>query len=63
MEDLQRQYQTKIESYQDFYHNVKSYSSFNRESHFEDFVKRKAEMEANQEQIKKNAHRKTQSMF
>ena len=40
---MQKQYQTKVESYQDFYRNVKSYKHFDREKHWNDLLVRKEE--------------------
>ena len=45
MIDLQSQYNTRIQFFQDFYKNVKSYKNFDAGGHFEDFQKRKSVMD------------------
>jgi hypothetical protein len=42
MSDLQKQYENRIDFYQDFYKSVPSYREFNPAKGYQDFIKRKS---------------------
>jgi hypothetical protein len=59
MNDLQKEYQTRVECFQDFYRNVPSYSNYDSHSHQEEFRRRKEEEESK----KKEAQLRTSILF
>lgn len=59
MKDLQMKYKTRMEFYQDFYQNVKSYKQFDPDSHYQDFLNRKEE----EDKKKKEGLEKTNILF
>ena len=59
MHDLQKEYQTRVECFQDFYRNVQSYSNYDSHSHQEEFRRRKEE----EERQKKEGQLRTSILF
>ena len=57
--DVKKKYEVRMEFFQDFYKNVKSYKEFKSDEHFQDFLVRKSEAE----QRKKEAQERTSILY
>lgn len=59
MKELVKKQQIRVEAFQDFYKNVKSYKTFDSDAHLEEFTERKEQEEA----YKKSAVEKNEELF
>lgn len=57
--DVKKKYEVRMEFFQDFYKNVKSYKEFKSEEHFQEFLVRKSEAEMK----KKEAQERTSILY